>query len=89
MQTHVGPGNRQWNVFLFKLDGIRVRMDSPVAVKTAWYIGCSGLYDLLLSCWIELGIGGGDETDITWCDHDATGDIYRPGRPTIHLEQPL
>ena len=83
MQTHVGPQYRQWNVFLFKLDEIRTQMDSPVAVKAVRYIGNNGLYDLLLSCWIKLGIGGGDGTDVMWRDHDAPGRYILPWRTDL------
>ena len=55
-ETHVGPEYRHWNVFLFKLDAIRIQMGSPVTVKEVRNIGNNGLYDLLLSCWIKLGI---------------------------------
>ena len=56
-ETHVGPVYRRWNMFLFKLDAIRIQMCSPVTVKAVRNIGNNGLYDLLLSCWIKLGIG--------------------------------
>ena len=53
-------------------------MGSPVAVKAVRNIGNNGLYDLLLSCWIKLGIGSGDETEVMWLDHDAPGGYIPP-----------
>ena len=88
-ETHVGPEYRQWNVCLFKLDAIWIQMGSPVAVKAVRNIGNNGRYDPLLSCWIKLGIGGEDGMEIMWRDHDARGDIYRPGGPNFHLVQLL
>ena len=69
-ETLVGPEYREWIVLLFKLDAIRIQMGSPVAVKAVRNIGNNGLYDLLLSCWIKLGIGGEDGMEVMWRDHD-------------------
>ena len=39
-------------------------------------IGKNGFYELLLSCWIKLGMGGEDGMEIMWWDRDAPGGIY-------------
>ena len=78
-----GLAYRQWNVFLFKLDAIRIRIDIPVTVKAVRNIANNGLHDLSLSCWIKLGIGGEDEMEVMWRDHDA------PADQTFHLIQLL
>ena len=78
-ETQVGPEYRQWNGCLFKLDEIWIQMVSP-AVRN---IGNNGLYDLLLSCWIKLGIGGEDGKEIMWRDHDAPGGCIPPWRPEL------
>ena len=77
-ETHVGPGYRQWNVCLFKLDAIRIQVGNPVVVKVVMDIGNNGLYDLLLSCWIKLGIGGEDGMEIMSRDGDAPGGYILP-----------
>ena len=82
-ETQVGPEYRQWNGCLFKLDAIRIQMGSPVAVKAVRNIGNNGLYDLLLSCWIKLGIGGEDGMEIMWWDHDSPGGYIPPWRTEL------
>ena len=51
----------------------RIQLGNPVVVKAVMDIGNNGLYDLLLSCWIRLGIGGEDGMEITSRDDDAPG----------------
>ena len=72
-ETHAGPEYRQWYVFWVELDAIWIQMGSPVAVKAVRNIGCNGLYDIFLSCWIKLGIGGEEGMEVMWRDHDAPG----------------
>ena len=85
-ETHVGPGYRQWNVCLFKSDAIRIQMGNPVVVKAVMDLGNNGLNDLLLSCWIKLGIRGENGMEIMSWDYDAPGDIYRcPNFHLVHL----
>ena len=77
-ETHVGPGYRQWNVCLFKLVAIRIQVGNPVIIKAVIDSGNNGLYDLLFSCWIKLGIGGEDKMDIMSWDGDVPGGYIPP-----------
>ena len=83
-ETHVGPGYRHCNVRLFKLVAIRIQVGNPVIIKAVIDSGNNGLYDLLLSCWIKLGIGGDDEMGImSWDGDPSRGD--HPGCPDFRL----
>ena len=59
-------------------------MGNPVIVKAVMDIGNNGLYDLLLFCWIKLGIGGEDGMEMSR-DDDTRADIYRFGCPDFHF----
>ena len=78
-ETHVGSVYRQWNVCLFNLDAIQL------VIKVAMNMGNNGLHDLLISCWIKLGIGGDDGMEITTWDGDAPGGYIRLGCPDFHI----
>ena len=69
----------------FNLDAIWIQLGSPVVIKAVMNIGNNGLYDLLFSCWIKLGIGGDDGMGITTQDGDARRDISRLVCPDFHL----
>ena len=53
-------------------------MGNPVIIKVVMNIGNNGLYDLLLSCWIKLGIGGEDGMTIISRDGDVPGRYIPP-----------
>ena len=79
--TDIGPVYCRWNVGLFTLDTLRIRMDNPVVLRVATAMGNNGLYDPLIDCWNTWYIGCDEGMEVMTLAGDAPGGYPPPWLP--------